>query len=70
MEELIRDLLKSGCEVASEIDGDISCFYCGAWLQIGDPHREDCAFVSACKAIRVEWQTGEPAPEISREVGK
>lgn len=43
--EINSELKDISPEVASEIDGDISCFYCGAPLYTKDSHDKDCTFI-------------------------
>lgn len=28
---------------------DYSCFYCGAWIEEGEQHAEDCKWTALCK---------------------
>lgn len=51
LETVISGLLAAGCEVASETDGDISCFFCGAYFQGGDDHDDDCPYVKAKRLL-------------------
>lgn len=44
--ELLRRMVDAGCTYASEIDGEVLCFYCGAEVNI-EPHDESCAFEAA-----------------------
>lgn len=49
---LIARLLAAGCESVSEIDGDLSCFYCRADFDGTKPkHEADCAYVAATERV-------------------
>lgn len=37
-------------EYASEIDGDLYCFFCGEWVDI-DPHAWDCIWLQAKRLV-------------------
>ncbi|WP_088255593.1 hypothetical protein [Fimbriiglobus ruber] len=51
----LLEALEAFCEeeprVASEIDGDVSCPYCGAYLQVDEPHSGDCPWIRGKAAI-------------------
>ena len=47
---LLSAIVENGCRSASEIDGDLSCFFCGGWENIGSDeikHDEDCPYILA-----------------------
>jgi hypothetical protein len=57
---LLVELVDSGCAVTDPLD-DVdpidSCFFCGATIGVGDPHRDDCPWKpieAEVKAIREE----------------
>lgn len=47
LRDLLKRMVSAGCEEASEIDGDISCRYCYAYLSGGEAHEDDCPFIEA-----------------------
>ena len=49
--ELANDIVyRVGCEVASEIDGDPYCFFCGSWLDT-EHHAPICPFVKLVELV-------------------
>ena len=45
--DLLTRLVDQGCNVASEIDGDIHCHFCYACLSVNEAHGNDCPYTEA-----------------------
>lgn len=43
----LQRIVDAGCAAASETDGDIDCFFCGAWIGLNMEHQSDCVFIRA-----------------------
>ncbi len=48
--EIVEKIATMDPDSPSEIDGDIHCFFCNAWIGLGDQHALDCAWVEARKS--------------------
>ena len=51
LEVLLTEMVGIDCGVPSEIDGDISCFYCNAYLQGGESHDDKCLYMAAKRLL-------------------
>ena len=49
--EILSKIVDNGCEVASEIDGSISCYYCTAYLEGEEEHDIDCLYKKVRKLV-------------------
>jgi hypothetical protein len=49
--EIIEKIAAMEPGVPSEIDGDVSCYFCFAWIGLGDKHTDDCVWEHARKIV-------------------
>lgn len=63
--DLIRRLIEPGCEAASEVDGDISCHFCGQYALMG--HEPSCPFQQANLLIQGSALPINPFEQACRE---
>ena len=49
--KLLRRIADIDCHVPSEIDGDISCWYCYGYLEGIHPHDDDCPYIELKKLL-------------------
>lgn len=49
---VLSEIVQNGCASASEIDGDLSCYFCGCDFEgTNEKHERGCAFVEARRII-------------------
>jgi hypothetical protein len=60
LKSLIKRLVEVHCEVPSEVDGDITCFWCGAFLSYNENHEPNCPYMEAKAMIEVKQPPGPP----------
>lgn len=58
-EALLRKMAGLDPTSPSETTGDADCFFCGAWVSLGDEHRPDCLWLRA-KAIAETSKQPDP----------
>jgi len=51
LEAIIKQLIAIDFRVPSEMDGDAGCFYCGAYLEGGEDHDNECPYIKAKEAL-------------------
>lgn len=49
--EIIEKLAAIDPCATSEMAGDPSCFFCGAWIDVKEPHKSDCIWLAAIKNL-------------------
>lgn len=53
--EIVKTLVKRW-RFISELDGDLYCIHCGAWIE-AESHEEDCAYMGALAWLEREKNT-------------
>lgn len=51
LKNVIKNMIRINPGVPGEMGGDISCFYCGVYLDGNEPHDTDCPYIVASKLI-------------------